>query len=216
MSTKYPTSCAASLLSEDATQDSGCIIYLLSRFHSLDLFTIATGLLIRTTMRHLSWYHTYFCLTLVSALTLFSVGCGQSGPAVEYVKGVVTLDGTPLEGATVFFSPKGSGGIGAAGMTQPDGSFTLNAKGAKPSAGTAAGDYSVTVTKVEMPEFPNITEDDPRYGTPEHDRLNQEAGRAKPKAIVPEKYNSAETSPFTAKVESGSNTFTFDISSKDD
>ena len=167
-------------------------------------------------MRHLSCHHTHFCLTLFSTLALFATGCGQSGPAVEYVKGVVTLNGTPLEGATVFFSPKGSGGIGAAGMTQPDGSFTLNAKGAKPGAGTAAGDYSVTVTKVEMPEFPNITEDDPRYGTPEHDRLNQEAGRAKPKAIVPEKYNSAETSPFTAKVESGSNTFTFDISSKDD
>ena len=67
-----------------------------------------------------------------------------------------------------------------------------------------------------MPEFPDIAEDDPRYGTPEHDRLQQEASSAKPKVIVPEKYNSAETSQFTAKVESGSNTFTFDISSKDD
>jgi len=167
-------------------------------------------------MRQLSCHHTCLCLTLLPAVTLFAIGCGQSGPAVEYVKGVVTLDGTPLEGATVFFSPKGSDGIGAAGMTQPDGSFTLNAKGAKPGAGTVVGDYSVTVTKVEMPDFPNITEDDPRYGTPEHDRLNQEASRAKPKAIVPEKYNSSETSPFTATVGSGNNTFTFDVSSKDD
>ncbi len=167
-------------------------------------------------MRQLSCHHTHFCLTLFSALALFSVGCGQSGPAVEYVQGVVTLDGAPLEGATVFFSPKGSAGKGAAGKTQPDGSFTLNTQGAKPGAGTAVGDYSVTVSKVEMPEFPNISEDDPRYGTAEHDRLQQEASRAKPKAIVPEKYNSSETSPFTAKVESGSNTFTFDVSSKND
>ena len=167
-------------------------------------------------MRHLSCYHRYLCLALCSAYTLFSVGCGQSGPAVENVQGVVTLDGTPLEGATVFFSPKGTGGISAAGLTQADGSFTLNAKGAKPGAGTAVGDYSVTVSKVEMPEMPNIDEDDPRYGTPEHDRLNQEASTAKPKVIVPEKYNNSETSPFTAKVESGSNTFTFDVSSKDD
>ncbi len=173
-----------------------------------------SGLLTRTTMRQLSCHHTYFCLTLFSVLTLFASGCGQSGPAVEYVQGVVTLDGTPLEGATVFFSPKGSGGIGAAGMTQSDGSFTLNVKGAQPGAGTAVGDYSVTVTKVEMPEFPNITEDDPRYGTPEHDRLNQEASRAKPKVIVPEKYNNSETSPFTAQVVSGKNEFTFDVSSK--
>ena len=116
----------------------------------------------------------------------------------------------------MFFSPKGSAGKGAAGTTQSDGSFTLNTQGAKPGDGTAVGDYSVTVSKVEMPEFPDIAEDDPRYGTPEHDRLQQEASSAKPKVIVPEKYNSAETSPFTAKVESGSNTFTFDISSKDD
>ena len=166
-------------------------------------------------MRYHFYPQKYFYLPVLLVIALCSFGCGQSGPSVEHVQGVVTLDGAPLEGATVFFSPKDSGGIGAAGMTQPDGSFTLNAKGAKPGAGTAAGDYSVTVTKVEMPEFPNITEDDPRYGTPEHDRLNQEAGRAKPKAIVPEKYNSAETSPFTAQVESGSNTFTFDVSSKD-
>ena len=164
-------------------------------------------------MRYHSCRQKYFFLPLLSALALFSVGCGESGPAVEYVQGVVTLDGAPLEGATVFFSPKGSAGKGAAGKTQSDGSFTLNTQGAKPGAGTAVGDYSVTVSKVEMPEFPNIDEDDPRYGTPEHDRLNQEASTAKPKVIVPEKYNNSETSPFTAKVESGSNTFTFDISS---
>lgn len=176
---------------------------------------LATDLLIRATMRILSCYHTYVCLILFSTLPLFSVGCGQSGPAVENVQGVVTLDGTPLEGATVFFSPKGTGGLVAAGLTQADGSFTLNTQGAKPGAGTAVGDYSVTVSKVEMPDFPNIDVDDPRYGTPEHDRLNQEASTAKPKVIVPEKYNSAQTSPFTAKVESGSNTFTFDVSSKE-
>ena len=164
-------------------------------------------------MRYHFCHRKYF-LPLLSALAVFSVGCSQSGPAVEYVQGVVTLDGAPLEGATVFFSPKGSAGKGAAGKTQSDGSFTLNTQGAKPGAGTAVGDYSVTVSKIEMPEFPDISEDDPRYGTPEQDRLEQEAANAKPKVIVPEKYNNSETSTFTAKVESGSNTFTFDISSE--
>lgn len=167
-------------------------------------------------MRILSCNHTHFCLPLLSALALFSVGCGQSGPAVEYVEGVVTLNGSPLKGATVSFSPKGTDGIGAAGLTQPDGSFTLNARGAKPGSGTATGDYSVMISKVEMPALVEIGTDDPRYGTREQEQLEQEALNAKPKVIVPEKYNSAETSPFTAKVESGSNTFTFDISSKDD
>jgi hypothetical protein len=167
-------------------------------------------------MRILSRHHMHFCLPLLSALALFSVGCGQSGPAVEYVEGVVTLNGSPLEGATVSFSPKEPDGIGAAGLTQPNGSFTLNPRGAKPGSGTAAGDYSVMISKVEMPALVEISTDDPRYGTREQERLEQEALNAKPKVIVPEKYNKAETSPFTAKVESGSNTFTFDISSKDD
>ena len=67
-----------------------------------------------------------------------------------------------------------------------------------------------------MPEFVGISTDDPRYGTPEQEKLEQEAANAEPTVIVPEKYNKAETSPFTVKVESGSNRFTFDISSKED
>ena len=138
-------------------------------------------------MRYHFYPQKYFYLPVLLVIALCSFGCGQSGPSVEHVQGVVTLDGAPLEGATVFFSPKGPEGKGASGMTQSDGSFTLNMQGAKPGAGTAVGDYSVTVSKIEMPKFPDISEDDPRYGTPEQDRLEQEASRAKPKSIVPEK-----------------------------
>ncbi|MDG1992802.1 MAG: hypothetical protein P8J43_10060, partial [Pirellulales bacterium] len=117
--------------------------------------------------------------------------------------------------ATVSFSPEDANGIGASGMTQSDGSFTLNAQAAKPGAGTVAGEYAVTVSKVEMPEFPNIDTDDPRYGTAEQEKLEQEANNAKPKVIVPEKYNTPESSPLHAKVVSGKNEFQFDLLSKD-
>jgi hypothetical protein len=167
-------------------------------------------------MQYYSCHKKYFYLPLLLVITICSFGCGQSGIPVEYVRGVVTLDGTPLEGATVIFSPKGSEGMVGAGRTQSDGSFTLNAQGAKPGAGTTAGDYNVTISKVEMPEFVGMSTDDPRYGTPEQEKLEQEAANAEPTVIVPEKYNKAETSPFMAKVESGSNTFTFDISSKEE
>ena len=167
-------------------------------------------------MPYHSCRHTYAYLPLLLVIALCFLGCGQSGLPVEYVEGVVTLDGAPLEGATVIFSPKASEGMVASGRTQTDGSFTLNAQGAKPGAGTTAGDYNVTISKVEVPEFVGISTDDPRYGTPEQERLEQEAANAEPTVIVPEKYNKAETSPFTAKVESGSNTFTFDVSSKED
>ena len=166
-------------------------------------------------MRYHSCHRQYLHLPLLLVIALCSSGCGQSGTPVEYVRGVVTLDGTPLEGAIVIFSPKGNEGMVGAGRTQSDGSFTLNAQGAKPGAGTTTGDYNVTISKVEIPKFIGMSTDDPRYGTPEQERLEAE-NNAKQKVIVPEKYNSADTSPFTAKVESGSNTFTFDISSKDD
>ena len=159
---------------------------------------------------------TQLFLPLIVALALSVLGCEQPGVSVEYVRGVVTLDGTPLEGATVFFSPKGGEGIGASGMTQGDGSFALNTQGAKPGAGAAVGDYAVSISKTEMPEFPDISEDDPRYGTPEHDRLQQQASRAKPKVIVPQKYNAPETTPFSAQVVLGNNDFTFEVSSKVD
>lgn len=167
-------------------------------------------------MRYHSCYLKHVYLPLFLTIALCSSGCGQSGTPVEYVRGVVTLDGTPLEGATVFFSPQGPEGMSAAGRTQSDGSFTLNAQGAKPGAGTSTGDYSVMISKVEVPEFVDLSTDDPRYGTREHELLQQNANSAEPTVIVPKKYNNSETSPFTAKVESGSNTFTFDVSSKED
>ena len=161
--------------------------------------------------------HCFQCLSflILGCLGVSFFGCGQSsGPNVQYVHGVITLDGAPIEGAAVFFSPEDSSGIGASGMTQSDGSFTLNAQAAKPGAGTVVGEYAVTVSKVEMLEFPDIDEDDPRYGTAEQERLEEAASRAKPKVIVPEKYNTPESSPLHAEVVSGMNEFKFDLVSK--
>ena len=165
-------------------------------------------------------FHSFFSrlsgLLIFGGLVMSAFGCSQSsGPAVQYVHGLITLDGSPIEGATVSFSPKSPGGIGASGMTQSDGTFTLNAQAAKPGAGTTIGEYAVTVSKVEMPEFPNISTDDPRYGTPEQDRLEREWSKAKPKVIVPKKYNSPETSPLEESVVKGKNEFQFDLLKKD-
>jgi hypothetical protein len=146
-------------------------------------------------------------------------GCGQSGgPVVQYVKGFVTLDGAPLGGATVRFSPTGSSGMGATGMTQDDGSFTLNAQAARPGAGTAEGEYAVTIQKDEYPDRSHLelSTDDPRYGTAEHQRLMDEADAAKPKIIVPRRYNTAETSGLSATVVKGSNSFRFELVSKEE
>lgn len=68
-------------------------------------------------------------------------GCG--GVTLLPTQGVVTLDGKPVEGATVVFtSPDGK--TNASGMTDAAGAFTLST-GEK--LGAAAGTYKVTVSK---------------------------------------------------------------------
>lgn len=154
-------------------------------------------------------------------VALATAGCGPSGPAVSMVTGMVTLDGSPLSDAIVEFTPvenPGSDtppdGIPAVGKTQADGSFTLNAQGAAPGAGTGVGNYIVTIKKAEYPQVENISEDDPRYGTPEHEALQRAADNAKPTYIVPQPYGLQQTSGLTAKVGSGVNEFTFALDSK--
>lgn len=80
---------------------------------------------------------------LLGAAALAAGGCG-GGPAA--VSGVVTLDGKPVEGATVSFSPEGAGTVGGStGKTGPDGRYTLRTVTAdKP--GAAPGKHKVTIS----------------------------------------------------------------------
>ena len=137
-------------------------------------------------------------------------GCGPSGPAVEMVEGVVLLDGTPVEGATIFFSPapqdgQGPTGLPAAGRTGPDGTFHLNATGgARSGAGTGIGDYVVSVVKQEG--------DPPPVSEPGQPRLPPPMGM-KIKDVLPLVYKHGSTSPLRATVVQGKNSFRFELSS---
>jgi len=72
------------------------------------------------------------------------VGCGDRGPAVAPVSGLVTLDGTPVEGAMVFFEPV-AGGRSSTAMTDATGAFSL--KYSAEQKGALVGDHVVRVTK---------------------------------------------------------------------
>jgi hypothetical protein len=146
-------------------------------------------------------------LPLLSACLLVGmfVGCGHRGPAVEMVEGLVLLDGAPVEGATVLFSPESSGpagGLPAAGRTGPDGVFRLNAAGgAKFGAGTKIGEYIVTVTKQDhdpvTPPDPNA----PPSGPP----------NVKVWDVLPVVYKHAVTTPLRAAVKKGKNSYRFEL-----
>ncbi len=72
-------------------------------------------------------------------------GCGTNPPALVPVKGKLTLNGRPLKGATVVFTPdraKGGRGPQSFAVTADDGTFAL---GTKDGPGATAGWHQITV-----------------------------------------------------------------------
>lgn len=149
------------------------------------------------------------CMALVAAglVEAAIVGCGRRGPAVEMVEGIVLLDGQPVEGATVLFSPEAAGpegGLAAAGRTGPDGGFRLNAAGgAKFGAGTKIGDYVVTIVKQDHDPVPPPDPDKPPSGPP----------NVKVWDVLPVVYKHAVTTPLRATVKKGKNSYRFELDS---
>jgi len=116
-------------------------------------------------------------------------GCMGGSGDYGHVTGVVTINGSPVQDATVTFAPA-EGGRSAIAMTQADGSYELNytpgVKGAK------LGQNSVRITTYVAPEL----DDDNRVVDP-----------GKPE-LLPPKYSRGET---TVDVKPGENTFDFAI-----
>ena len=63
------------------------------------------------------------CLTLI-LFCLLMAGCGSENDLAT-VKGTVTLNGQPLEGAIVEFQPAATGGSPSSGQTDADGRYEL-------------------------------------------------------------------------------------------
>ena len=134
------------------------------------------------------------CLALL-AVCLSLPGC-RRGPPVVYVEGVVTMDGEPLEGANVGFTPLDTpGSMPAAGFTDAKGTFVLSTHTAKFGAGATVGDYVVIVRKTIIPPG--------------------EEDKDSPKIVLvtPPIYQVKETSPLKATVKNGQNRFEFDLKS---
>jgi hypothetical protein len=156
---------------------------------------------------------TFAFATICSGFLL--AGCSSRGPEVHLVEGVVTLDGVALAGADVGFSPVvRGGGLSAVGGTRDDGSFTLNAMGARPGRGTAVGDYVVTVRKFESSSSPKFISYEDR-GRDSPPPILSQPNKADPPAqsLIPTVYGDQQTSPLKASVSPGKNSFQFDLKS---
>lgn len=85
-------------------------------------------------------------LICAAVLLLAGAGCGR----YVAVGGVVTLDGKPLDWATVTFTPVGgTGGYHAHGITDENGFFQLTSL--KDFDGAEPGEYKITVTIAHRP-----------------------------------------------------------------
>jgi len=148
-------------------------------------------------------------LLIVLLITLAVGGCGgPKGIPTNYVEGIVTLDGTPLESALITFIPAASDGKVATGNTDAAGKYTLTSDGGVPQKGALAGDYTVTVTKMDIKEVPRQSSgpspaSQSPYAQPDMDTIQT--------LVTPKNYSKADTSPLKATVAKGKNTIPLEL-----
>jgi hypothetical protein len=158
---------------------------------------------------------------VVCSVLLPIVGCGPGGVGsgdqqdVYPVTGKITMNGAPVAGATVTFSPQ-QGQPVAYGRTNSSGEYALTTYEA--NDGAAEGDYIVLVAKSagggsegpseeEMHEAMTSGEDIQPGGHGAAGGGDESAG-----SLLPEKYSSQADSGLTATVTSdGENKFDFDL-----
>ena len=132
------------------------------------------------------------CLYLLIVLAT-SAGCGPQGPPLAQITGTVTLDGEPLEGASVEFLPLTAAGSASHSIenTDADGHFAMGYTADRD--GVLPGKYRVSISTVwdEMLE---------------NGRMKRHAER------VPMKYN--ERTELEVDVVEGKHDMPFDLSSK--
>ena len=125
------------------------------------------------------------------SLICLLAGCGGSG--VSAVEGVVTLDGKPLQNASIHFVPQGAG-RDATGQTDASGHFTMSTF--KPGDGVVPGEYKVVIS-------PPLGEPDPtQYASADEAMSGAAKVPAKKKSgpAFPEQYARVDKTPLTQKV----------------
>jgi hypothetical protein len=144
-------------------------------------------------------------LLAIVAIAAALIGCDAAqGPVTYPVTGTVTLGGKPVENAVVAFANAGQApadsktgsALGGQTRTDAEGHYTMSVvldRGKTTRQGLPAGEYVVTVTKMEFPG-------------------GIQSPTSPPKNVLPPKYASAQSSQLKATVKpDGENKFDFPL-----
>jgi hypothetical protein len=133
-------------------------------------------------------------------LILLGNGCGSQGKGlkVEYVEGIITLDGEPVSNASVTFIPitETEGAEAAGGYSNNKGVYKLTSGNGDPEAGAVLGEYRILVSKIEVTDLTEGME----YGTSTGYKET-----VKQTHLLPEIYRSRDKSPLKSNVKKGKN-----------
>jgi hypothetical protein len=131
-------------------------------------------------------------------------GCNKNKAIhTEAVTGTVTLDGQPVEDASITFVPK-SGGTPAYAHSGSGGVYALQTLQGAAEKGTTVGEYFVTVTKSNA--VPS--------GKTEKNAYGNAIPVMESNSVLPEIYASSKTTPLTFTVNAGTNKYDIPLQSK--
>lgn len=126
-------------------------------------------------------------------LMLTILGCGSGSSDIGTVEGVVTLDGNPVDRATIIFYPPT--GRSSFGYTDENGHYSL--VHSRKNNGALIGNHRVTISTEIEKDYLNGANTDAR------------------KETMPAKYLDPEKTDLTGTVNSGSNEIDFELKSSD-
>ena len=147
---------------------------------------------------------------LVMPALFFMPGCMKSEPLNTIrVTGTIKVDGQPMVGVNVIFSPVERNETAAGGVTDAKGVYSLTSGANTPGTGAVAGRYIPIFSKTE-------TEQREPTASPEEEMAKYGGEPPKTIYLIPEKYGNVKTCGFDpVTVEKGkSNVFDFDLSTQ--
>jgi hypothetical protein len=136
------------------------------------------------------------CAASILALFSLLIGCGDGGPELASVKGVVTLDGQPVPNAVLTFVPQQ--GSPSYGRTSREGNYELMFTDVKRGAMLGTHQVSIEVQRVSKEELAEMK----AQGMDVPDKIVE----------IPKAYRQAGA--LTAEVKRGSNAIDFHLEAK--